>query len=348
PSSLRQNLTSASGGSMKSLLVPSAAVAVFLSSCYSPAHAFGLVMQASTPTFPSFIAPEIANIREQAALDIASRMKRVSVDVPDWVSEAPVQTAYVSSGKAARGAAPLLFLHGFDSSVMEWRRLLPELSGQEAWAVDILGWGFGDHEAVASFSAESKIAHLHAFWSQAMKGRPMVLVGASLGGGIAVDFAHRYPEAVEKLVLVDGQCLLDGSGPIGSLPPPLARWGIKLLGSKPLRRMANKMAYSDESFATEDAMLVGHLHVLQPRWEAAAIDFMCTGGFAVSEKVASVQAETLVLWGREDKILEPGLYAEKLVEVLPNARLEWVEQCGHCPHLEQPSITAALIKAHIA
>jgi pimeloyl-ACP methyl ester carboxylesterase len=38
-----------------------------------------------------------------------------------------------------------------------------------------------------------------------LKERPMVLVGASLGGAAAVDFAHTYPEAVEKLVLIDAQ-----------------------------------------------------------------------------------------------------------------------------------------------
>jgi pimeloyl-ACP methyl ester carboxylesterase len=45
--------------------------------------------------------------------------------------------------------------------------------------------------------------------------------------------------------------------------------------------------------------------------------------------------ETLVLWGREDKILEPS-YAEKFMKELPNARLVWVEKCGHVAHLEQP------------
>lgn len=64
-----------------------------------------------------------------------------------------------------------------------------------------------------------------------MEGRPMVLVGASLGGAIALDFAHEFPEAVKKLVLIDAQGFIDGSGPGASLPGPLAKLGISVLGS---------------------------------------------------------------------------------------------------------------------
>lgn len=60
----------------------------------------------------------------------------------------------------------------------------------------------------------------------------MVLVGASLGGAIAIDFAHEFPEAVKKLVLIDAQGFIDGSGPGASLPGPLAKLGISVLGSK--------------------------------------------------------------------------------------------------------------------
>lgn len=60
----------------------------------------------------------------------------------------------------------------------------------------------------------------------------MTLVGASLGGGIALDFAHEFPHAVKKLVLIDAQGFIDGSGPGASLPAPLAKLGIFILGSK--------------------------------------------------------------------------------------------------------------------
>lgn len=46
-------------------------------------------------------------------------------------------------------------------------------------------------------------------------------------------------------------------------------------------------------------------------WADASLKYMGSGGFAVSGKVKSIETETLVLWGRQDKILDPELYADR-------------------------------------
>jgi pimeloyl-ACP methyl ester carboxylesterase len=53
-------------------------------------------------------------------------------------------------------------------------------------------------------------------------------------------------------------------------------------------------------------------------------------------------SKVLVLWGRNDQILEPK-YAQQFVDTLPDARLTWLEDCGHCGHLERPRDTADAI-----
>lgn len=58
-------------------------------------------------------------------------------------------------------------------------------------------------------------------------------------------------------------------------------------------------------------MRVGRLHVLSEGWADASLQYMNSGGFSVSAKVPSVGTETLVLWGRQDKILDPKLYAQR-------------------------------------
>jgi len=171
-----------------------------------------------------------------------------------------------------------------------------------------------------------------------------VLVGASLGGAIALDFAAAYPDAVKSLVLIDAQGFIDGAGPMGGFPKPLARLGVKLLGSKPLRQLANELSYFDKPrFATEDAMLIGRLPVLCPGWEDSNLDYMSTGGFSPSALVPKVTCPTLVLWGEADKILDPKLYAQRFVDEMPNAKLTMVPECGHVPHLEQPGFTVSAI-----
>lgn len=72
-----------------------------------------------------------------------------------------------------------------------------------------MGWGFTDatpftQQPDLKISPQQKREHLFSFWQQHI-GRPMALVGGSLGGAMALDFALAYPEAVEKLVLIDAQ-----------------------------------------------------------------------------------------------------------------------------------------------
>ena len=89
--------------------------------------------------------------------------------------------------------------------------------------------------------------HLEAFWSQYLGNRPCVLLGSSLGGAIALDFAAAHPEAVLQLVLLDAQGFIDGIGPMANLPRPLAALGVKVLKTEGLRQAANKVAYHDKA-----------------------------------------------------------------------------------------------------
>lgn len=73
--------------------------------------------------------------------------------------------------------APVLLLHGFDSSSLEFRRLWPILEESlETWAVDLVGWGFSDsgaarHKAAMKLGPKQKRDHLYAFWQQKVGAR---------------------------------------------------------------------------------------------------------------------------------------------------------------------------------
>ncbi|CAN0313590.1 unnamed protein product, partial [Hapterophycus canaliculatus] len=79
-------------------------------------------------------------------------MQRFPVEVPVSIARGAIGTNFVQTeGEDAND--PILMLHGFDSSLLEFRRLLPKLGelGAEAYAVDVLGWGFTDLAGVTSF-----------------------------------------------------------------------------------------------------------------------------------------------------------------------------------------------------
>lgn len=322
----------------------------------------------------TFSTPDVSAVEEQACIDAASKMKRVAVPSENSPSGS-VGISYIHWPAEGRKAntPPLILLHGFDSSCLEYRRLGPKLAalGVDAYAVDILGWGFTQLEDVDSFSADAKVEALKGF-VKTMFGdsTAFCVAGASLGGAASIELAAALTIApldeddeddVDEtedtdglpscagLVLIDAQGFVDGVGPMAMLPKPLAKIGVGVLKSVPLRNAANQMSYFDtDTYATEDAQVIGRLHTLRDGWSDAMVSFMQSGGFSPSSKVSKINSPALVLWGREDGILDGVEFANKFVEELPDAELQWIEECGHVPHLEQPDETASTILGFLA
>ena len=241
---------------------------------------------------------------------------------------------------------PIVFIHGFDSSSVEFRRLAPLLDSptREVYCVDILGWGFSNVSNVNDFTPRAKVDHLESFLRQVI-GRECILGGASLGGAVAINLCAQAPDLVSKLILIDAQGFIDGKGP-SEIPNFVAGLGIEVLKSKPLRMFANYIAYFDKSLATAEAMLIGRLHCSLESWKSSSIEFLKSGGFVTSEKVAEIKVPTLVLWGSNDEILEP-LTAEKFREELRFGCIKYISDCGHVCHLERPNETAEEIEIFI-
>jgi len=296
---------------------------------------------------PTFQPPDVTGMAETALLETAAKMQRVAVPVPQSIHpDGKVGISYVNwaaasaSGKRLR--LPVVLIHGFDSSCLEYRRMGSRLAarGIDTYAVDLLGWGYTQLDGVSSFSADAKVQAL-ASWATTVLGEnaPFCIAGASLGGAAAIELAAMNPNC-QGMVLLDAQGFVDGIGPMASMPKPIAKLGVQVLKSVALRSLANQMSYFDkETFATDEAVVVGRMHCLRDGWSDALVSFMQSGGFSPSQKVPTIQAPSLVLWGRQDGILDGSEFAPKFLEALPNARLQWIEECGHVPHLEQPDVT---------
>jgi pimeloyl-ACP methyl ester carboxylesterase len=289
-----------------------------------------------TPT-DFYIAAD--GLTESASITLASSVQCVSVQT-DLISE-PITTTYVCKGK---GTSPLVLLHGFDSSVMEFRRLLPRLAEhKQSWAIDLLGFGFTERPDGVQISPEAIQQHLYAFW-QTMIQRPMVLVGASMGGAAAIQFALSFPDAVEKLVLLDSAGYNDGPAIGRFLIDPLGYLVTeKFLRQPKVRQKISENAYYDPSFASLDAQRCASLHLECKNWSQALISFTRSGGYrSLRSQLSHLKILTLILWGASDRIL--GIQdAPRLKQAIVNSQLIWVPECGHVPHLEKPSFTAEAI-----
>jgi 2,6-dioxo-6-phenylhexa-3-enoate hydrolase len=158
------------------------------------------------------------------------------------------------------------------------------------------------------------------------------LVGNSMGGATALNFALEYPDRIGKLILM-------GPGGLGpSMFAPMPMEGIKLLfklyaepSYETLKQMIQVFLY-DQSLITEE--------LLQGRWEAIQRNpehlknFLISAQKAplsswdVSARLGEIKAKTFVTWGRDDRFvpLDHGL---KLVWNIDDARLHVFSKCGH-------------------
>ncbi|MBA0614480.1 hypothetical protein Godav_014775 [Gossypium davidsonii] len=288
--------------------------------------------------FPPFLPKEIEKIKDPFARNLARRIKRLPVQI--GCSESYIMSSCVQP-LAQTDANPVALLHCFDSSCLEWRRAYPllEESGLEAWALDILGWGFSDlgsssHRLTISTgfvfmsiflrcalmticvyifpplpgrlppcNVASKRYHFYQLWKSYIK-RPMILVGPSLGAAVAIDFAVHYPEAVEKLVLINPSVYAEGTGNLAKLPKVVAYAGVSLLKTFPLRLYANLLAFDGIPLSKSlDWTNVGRLHCHMPWWKDATVNFMVSGGYNVVSKIKQVKQKTLIICGENDKIV---------------------------------------------
>jgi pimeloyl-ACP methyl ester carboxylesterase len=289
--------------------------------------------------FASFLPPLAEKLTEETSKNLVQKIKQAPLDVP--FSATAIKTTYVQQGE---GELPLVLLHGFDSSLMEFRRLFPKVSPvAETWAVDFFGFGLTDRPRDIPVTPDVIKAHLYAFWQQLIQ-RPMVLLGASMGGAVAIDFAYTYPETVQNLVLLDSAGLVKGHGMGKFMIPPLDRLATAFLSNSTVRQKISENAYYDRSLASEDALTCSMLHLAHPNWSRALISFTKSGGYSFlgDNRINEITQPTLIIWGERDQILGTK-DAKQFEAMIPDSKLVWIPESGHVPHLEKPDLTAQAI-----
>jgi len=269
-------------------------------------------------------------------LDPAGRALAAAVqwwDLPGQQEPSPV--AVVGSGP------PLLLLHGFDSSFLEFRRLVPLLTDRHQLLIpDLFGFGFQPRPLGADYGPGAVLRHLEALLeaidSRLDQPAALGLIGASMGGSVAVALARRQPERFERLLLLAPAGLTGRPMPV---PPLLDRLGVTFLGLPAVRRGLCRSAFADPARDVGPAELqIASWHLGCPGWAQALACFARSGGFAgCGHPLPSLPLQ--VLWGSNDRILRPPQKRDALA--LLGGRLQELPDCGHLPHIDQPHQVAA-------
>ncbi|MEP0868189.1 alpha/beta hydrolase [Trichocoleus desertorum AS-A10] len=287
--------------------------------------------------FPSFLPPSVRSLKDPTAIALTQQIRQQAISTP--LTAQPISTVYVRQGN---GGSPILLLHGFDSSVLEFRAIAPLLAQQqETWAVDLLGSGFTERVASIPLNPSTIRTHLYSFW-QTLIQQPVILVGASLGGAAAIDFALAYPQCVQKLVLIDSVGF-SGTFPLGQfLFTPLDMFAVEFWRQRKLLPLSFGTTFGFSATDLEAIRCAG-VHLDMPGWAEAIATFTKSGGYNLSaQRISQIQQPTLILWGDRDDMLGTA-DAEKFRRAITNSELVWIRDCGHVPHLEQPTITAEQI-----
>ncbi|MEM8827818.1 MAG: alpha/beta hydrolase [Cyanobacteria bacterium P01_G01_bin.19] len=293
--------------------------------------------------FPSYIPAEAASLTESTSIALARDIKLASIPTP--LSQEDIATTYIQQGS---GTTPILLIHGFDSSLLEFRRLIPLLAKEQStWALDLLGFGFSQRNLNIPLNPKNLKTHLYCFW-QTLIQQPVILVGASMGGAAAIDFTLTYPQAVEKMILLDSAGLAKQPAIGKFMFPPLDYLATEFLRNPKIRQSISQAAYFDKSYASLDAQSCAALHLKCPNWNKSLVSFTKSGGYgSFAKSISDIKQETLIIWGKQDNILGTK-DAGKFAKAIPNSKLVWLDRCGHVPHLEQPQITAQTIASFVS
>ena len=285
--------------------------------------------------FPDFLPRDVNLLKNSNSIALARSIQRTSI-VTSLSSQA-IPTAYVQSG---RDNLPVLLLHGFDSSLLEYRHIYPLfVANRETWALDLLGFGFTERRLNFSYNPQTIKEHLYCFWRDQIA-RPVVIVASSMGGATAVDFAITYPDAVKKLVLMNA-IGYGGSFYWGKLLfEPIDWLAVEFLRQRRIQALFWGKSLGLIDSKIEDVLRCAVLPSLMPGWEIAIKDFTRSGGYSnLESKIPLINHPTLILWGDRDEVLgtAPAL---KFKRAIANSQLTWLPGVGHTPHYEQPETVA--------
>ena len=265
------------------------------------------------------------------------------------------ELSYLDSGE---GPA-VLFIHGLLGSHRNWAHLIDALNtDHRVVAPDLFGHG-ASAKPMGDYSLGSHAATLRDLLDQLGIAR-VILVGHSLGGGIAMQFCYLFPERVERLVLVSSGGLgRDVSPLLRSATLPGAEWVLPLLASRWLRRrgesvgrVVGRFGWRPSADVTEALSGFASLADADVRraFLATTRSVIDPGGQTVTAHdhlPMAIEIPTLIVWGTRDRMI-PTWHATAAAAAIAGSRVELFEGAGHFPHLEDPERFASVLAEFLA
>ena len=235
---------------------------------------------------------------------------------------------------------PLLLLHGFDSSFLEFRRIYQSLKKNfQVIVPDLLGFGFSPRCSSMEYKPSRIISHLIDILETLQIKDNLKIIGASMGGSTALKLAFEIPNSIDKIILLSPAGLF---GEPKNIPFPLNQIGASFLGLPQVRKSLCRQAFAyPDKCVGEMEEQIASIHLGCKGWRNSLASFAKSGGFAGTHKyIQNIPIKTLC--GENDRILR-----KKEIKNIKNiAKLNFVglQNCGHLPHVDLPSLSCKIIQ----
>ncbi len=287
-----------------------------------------------------------------------------SVDIGGLVTEMdvtpkdhPCATYSPTAATRAQPAGILVMIHGFSASTRDWDAWIDHLCGRyRVISLDLPGHGLTSAPAGYKAGIDAYADLIDAVTAR-LGVRKFVLIGNSMGGGAAWDFALRRPDRLDGLVLVDaagwkrpkGQdnATDGGKGPIifKIMRSKLGLAVLRQIDVKPLIGQGLKSAFVNEALVTpalidrysDFARAPGHRDILMSIQSGARTS-------VTEASFAAIKVPTLIMHGRQDHLI-PFAQGEAFARVIPGSTLIGYDGVGHVPMEQIPEKSAADLDA---
>jgi pimeloyl-ACP methyl ester carboxylesterase len=251
-----------------------------------------------------------------------------------------VQLHYSDEGNRL-DSTPLLLIHGTSSSLRTWDGVTAQLKNQyRIIRFDLPGFGLTGPNPNRDYSTsyynqviDSLLTALHV--------SRVIIVGNSLGGSIATQYAIYQPGKVRGLVLVDAAGLPPAKKTTGAIGFKLAQMPVinRLLTIITPRELVKKSlqdAYGDTEKVT-DSLTTQYFDMLTREGNRQALIDRMRQGWQVTDSnfLTKVEAPTLIVWGSKDRLI-PVENAELFQQKIKNSQVHIWDNLGHVPMEEDP------------
>jgi pimeloyl-ACP methyl ester carboxylesterase len=166
------------------------------------------------------------------------------------------------------------------------------------------------------------------------------LVGSSFGGWVAAEISQRYPQLVQRLVIIDAAGLWIEGAPIGEMFGESPQELSKLLFRNQQHPVALAMASITDVSQLPEEVILPQFKAMEAMAKVAWNPYFHNP--KLERRLDRIVASTLIVWGGQDRLI-PLAHGERYAARIPAARLEVIEDCGHFPVLEQPEAVYRLL-----